>query len=105
MGPPNGRVHEHNELVAADIWDSAAERPPKRAPVIAYVLVEDVASIAGQVWQGQLGWQNACTLHAKFSWQGDQSMQCAPADMHQQHIRADVASADFCRRCSPYQRR
>jgi len=45
--PSDGRVHEHNELVAAHVQGSALEGPPKRAPVKADVLVEDVLGIAG----------------------------------------------------------
>ncbi len=45
--PSDGRVHEHNELVAAHIQGSALQGPPKSAPVKADVLVEDVLAIAG----------------------------------------------------------
>lgn len=64
MGPSDGGVHEHNELVVADICHSSAERPAKRSPVEAHVLMEDVSRIAGQVRQGQLGLQNALALQA-----------------------------------------
>ena len=45
--PSDGGVHKHNELVAAHIQGSALEGPTKRAPVKAYVLMEDVLGIAG----------------------------------------------------------
>ena len=47
MWPSDGRVHEHNELVAAHVQGSALEGPTKRAPVKADVLMEDVLGIAG----------------------------------------------------------
>ncbi len=54
MGASDGGVHEDNVLVAANIQHSVAESPAKGSPVKAQVVMEDILSIAWQVWQGQL---------------------------------------------------